>query len=218
MAKPSVPGSLRSVVLQCVPCSCSLPPRRRVAACWSKREFHRCASAVWTSKIQHAEPAELIVGSGQGPAVAQQLDPVKSDAEITAVLGCDSVLILRTGVRQAWGLGKRSSVGSGWRALRILLTGHCLIRRGQPERRLVGRWRACATQSGRDRGLWPVENRCNVQVGLPGGARWPLYDGGWLLFQRDRPESPLVASGLVCCGAAGLRCLIRLGSASPVVS
>ena len=95
MAKPSVPGSLRSVVLRCVPVlmlASASPARRRLLEQAGIPHQVR-VSGVDEDQIQHAEPAELVklLAQAKATAVAQTLDPV-GDAEITAVLGCDSVL------------------------------------------------------------------------------------------------------------------------------
>ena len=57
-----------------------------------------------------------LLAQAKATAVAQTLDPV-GDAEITAVLGCDSVLSFEGQVfGSPQGQPKRSSVGSGWLA------------------------------------------------------------------------------------------------------
>jgi len=93
-------------------------------------------SGVDEDQIQHAEPAELVklLAQAKATAVAQTLDPV-GDAEITAALGCDSVLRFEgqvfgkpSGPAEAIERWQRMAGGCG-----SLLTGHCLIRRGQPE-------------------------------------------------------------------------------------
>ena len=93
-------------------------------------------SGVDEDQIQHADPAELVklLAQAKAIAVAQTLDPVR-DAEITAVLGCDSVLSFEGQV-----FGKPSGPAEAmerWQRMAgrcgSLLTGHCLIRHGQPE-------------------------------------------------------------------------------------
>jgi septum formation protein len=93
-------------------------------------------SGVDEDQIQHADPVELVklLAQAKATAVAQTLDPV-GDAEITAVLGCDSVLSFEgqvfgkpSGPAEAMERWQRMAGGCG-----SLLTGHCLIRRGQPE-------------------------------------------------------------------------------------
>jgi len=138
MAKPSVPGSLRSVVLRCVPVlmlASASPARRRLLEQAGIPHQVR-VSGVDEDQIQHAEPAELVklLAQAKATAVAQTLDPV-GDAEITAVLGCDSVLSFEgqvfgkpSGPAEAIERWQRMAGGRG-----ALLTGHCLIRRGQPE-------------------------------------------------------------------------------------
>ncbi|MCB4428402.1 septum formation inhibitor Maf [Synechococcus sp. MU1643] len=93
-------------------------------------------SGVDEDQIQHADPAELVklLAQAKATAVAQTLDPV-GDAEITAVLGCDSVLSFAgqvfgkpSGPAEAMERWQRMAGGCG-----SLLTGHCLIRHGQPE-------------------------------------------------------------------------------------
>ena len=138
MAKPPVPGSLRSVVLRCVSVlllASASPARRRLLE--QAGVPHRVrVSGVDEDQIHHADPAELVklLAHAKADAVAQALDPV-GDAEISAVLGCDSVLSFEGQV-----FGKpRGPKEAIERWLRMagrcgsLLTGHCLIRRGQPE-------------------------------------------------------------------------------------
>ena len=138
MAKLSFPGSLRSVVLRCVSVlmlASASPARRRLLeqACVSHRVR---VSGVDEDQIQHPDPVELVklLAQAKAQAVAQTLDPV-SDAEITAVLGCDSVLSFEGQV-----FGKPSGTAEAiqrWQRMAgrcgSLLTGHCLIRREQSE-------------------------------------------------------------------------------------
>ncbi|MCB4393569.1 septum formation inhibitor Maf [Synechococcus sp. HB1133] len=93
-------------------------------------------SGVDEDQIQHADPAELVklLAQAKAEAVAQALDPV-GDAEITAVLGCDSVLSFEGQV-----FGKPTGRGEAierWQRMAgccgSLLTGHCLMRRGQAD-------------------------------------------------------------------------------------
>jgi len=138
MAKPSVPGSLRSVDLRCVPVlllASASPARRRLLE--QAGVPHRVRiSGVDEDQIHHAEPAELVklLAQAKAAAVAQTLDPV-ADAEITAVLGCDSVLSFEgqvfgkpAGSTEAIERWQRMAGSCG-----SLLTGHCLIRRDQPD-------------------------------------------------------------------------------------
>ena len=150
MAKPSVPGSLRSVVLRCVPVlmlASASPARRRLLEQAGIPHQVR-VSGVDEDQIQHAEPAELVklLAQAKATAVAQTLDPV-GDAEITAVLGCDSVLSFEgqvfgkpSGPAEAIERWQRMTGGCG-----SLLTGHCLIRRGQPELLACVRLRTAAS-------------------------------------------------------------------------
>ena len=138
MARPPVPGSLRSVVLRCVPVlmlASASPARRRLLEQAGIPHQVR-VSGVDEEQIQHAELAELLklLAQAKAQAVAQQLDPV-GDAQITAVLGCDSVLSFEgqvfgkpSGPAEAIERWQRMAGGCG-----SLLTGHCLIRREQPE-------------------------------------------------------------------------------------
>ena len=93
-------------------------------------------SGVDEAQIHHADPAELVklLAQAKAEAVAQALDPV-GDAEITAVLGCDSVLSFEGQV-----FGKPTGRGEAierWQRMAgccgSLLTGHCLMRRGQAD-------------------------------------------------------------------------------------
>ena len=187
MAKPSVPGSLRSVVLRCVPVlmlASASPARRRLLEQAGIPHQVR-VSGVDEDQIQHAEPAELVklLAQAKATAVAQTLDPV-GDAEITAVLGCDSVLSFEgqvfgkpSGPAEAIERWQRMAGGCG-----SLLTGHCLIRRGQPE--LLAAWkRWCALPRSarpRSRPMWPVENRCNALVVLPSRAAAASASMAWM--------------------------------------
>ena len=138
MAKPPVPGSLRSVVLRCVSVlllASASPARRRLLE--QAGVPHRVrVSGVDEDQIHHADPAELVklLAQAKAEAVAQTFDPV-GDAEISAVLGCDSVLRFEGQV-----FGKPAGPGEAierWQRMAgrcgSLLTGHCLIRRGQPD-------------------------------------------------------------------------------------
>ena len=138
MAKLPVPGSLRSVVLRCVPVlllASASPARRRLLE--QARVPHRVrVSGVDEDQIHHADPAELVklLAQAKATAVAQLLDPAV-DAEITAVLGCDSVLSFEGQV-----FGKPSGPSEAterWQRMAgrcgSLLTGHCLIRRGESQ-------------------------------------------------------------------------------------
>lgn len=93
-------------------------------------------SGVDEDQIHHADPAELVklLAQAKASAVAQILDPA-GDADITAVLGCDSVLSFEgqvfgkpSGPAEAIERWQRMGGRSG-----SLLTGHCLIRLGQPD-------------------------------------------------------------------------------------
>ena len=138
MAKPSVPGSLRSVVLRCVPVlmlASASPARRRLLEQAGIPHEVR-VSGVDEDQIRHADPAELVKLLAQAKAtdIAQRLDPV-GDAEITAVLGCDSVLSFDGQV-----FGKPSGPAEAierWQMMAggcgSLLTGHCLIHLRQHE-------------------------------------------------------------------------------------
>jgi len=138
MAKPLVPGSLRSVVLRCVSVlllASASPARRRLLE--QAGVPHRVrVSGVDEDQIHHADPAELVklLAQAKATAVAQLLDPA-GDAEITAVLGCDSVLSFEGQV-----FGKPSGPAAAierWQRMAgrrgSLLTGHCLIRRGESQ-------------------------------------------------------------------------------------
>ncbi len=166
MAKPSVPGSLRSVDLRWVPVlllASASPARRRLLE--QAGVPHRVrVSGVDEDQIHHADPAELVrlLAEAKANAVAQELDPV-ADAEITAVLGCDSVLSFEGQV-----FGKPSSPVEAierWQRMAgrcgSLLTGHCLIRRGQPD------VLACVETLVRFASLSPAEIEAYVASGEP---------------------------------------------------
>ena len=91
-------------------------------------------SGVDEEQIHHDDPAELVklLAQAKAAAVVQTLDPA-GDAEISAVLGCDSVLCFEGHV-----FGKPSDPAEAihrWQQMAgghgSLLTGHCLIPRGQ---------------------------------------------------------------------------------------
>ena len=138
MAKPPVPGSLRSVVLRCVSVlllASASPARRRLLEQAGIQHQVR-VSGVDEDQIHHADPAELVklLAQAKATAVAQLLDPA-GDAEITAVLGCDSVLSFEGQV-----FGKPSDPAEAierWQRMAgrrgSLLTGHCLIGLRQSE-------------------------------------------------------------------------------------
>ena len=166
MAKPPVPGSLRSVDLWCVLVlllASASPARRRLLE--QARIPHRVrVSGVDEDQIHHAEPAALVklLAQAKAKAVAQTLDPV-GDAEITAVLGCDSVLRFEGQV-----FGKPAGPGEAierWQRMvggcGSLLTGHCLIRRGHPE------VLACVETLVRFAPLSPAEIKAYVDSGEP---------------------------------------------------
>lgn len=90
-------------------------------------------SGVDEEQIHHSDPAELVklLAQAKADAVAQALDPL-ADADISSVLGCDSVLSFQGRV-----FGKPTSPAEAierWQQMAgfrgSLLTGHCLIRRG----------------------------------------------------------------------------------------
>jgi len=121
-------------------------------------------SGVDEDQIHHAEPAELVklLAQAKAKAVAQTLDPV-DDAEITAVLGCDSVLSFEgqvfgkpAGPAEAMERWQRMAGGCG-----SLLTGHCLMRRDQPE------VLACVETVVRFAPLSPAEIEAYVASGEP---------------------------------------------------
>ena len=137
MAKPPGPGSLRRVVLRCVPllllASASTARRRLLEQAGVPHRVR--VSGVDEDQIQHADPAALVklLAEAKASAVARALDP-EADAEITAVLGCDSLLSFEgevfgkpAGSAEAIERWQRIAGRSG-----SLLTGHCLIQRGQP--------------------------------------------------------------------------------------
>ena len=166
MAKPPGPGSLRRVLLRCVPVlmlASASPARRRLLEQAGIPHQAR-VSGVDEEQIQHADPAELVrlLAQAKAMAVAQTLDPV-GDAEITAVLGCDSVLSFEGQV-----FGKPAGPAEAidrWQRMAgrcgSLLTGHCLIRREKPE--LL----ACVETMVRFAPLSPAEIEAYVASGEP---------------------------------------------------
>ena len=138
MAKPPVPGSLRSVVLRCVPVlmlASASPARRRLLE--QAGVPHRVrVSGVDEEQIHHPDPKQLVqlLAQAKAAAVSQELDPV-ADSEISVVLGCDSVLSFEgrvfgkpAGAAEAIERWQRMAGRSG-----SLLTGHCLMRRGRSD-------------------------------------------------------------------------------------
>ena len=138
MAKPPVPGSLRSVDLRCVPVlllASASPARRRLLE--QAGVPHRVrVSGVDEEQIHHPDPKQLVqlLAQAKAAAVSQELDPV-ADSEISVVLGCDSVLSFEgrvfgkpAGAAEAIERWQRMAGRSG-----SLLTGHCLMRRGRSD-------------------------------------------------------------------------------------
>ena len=138
MAKPPVPGSLRSVDLRCVPVlllASASPARRRLLE--QAGVPHRVrVSGVDEEQIHHPDPKQLVqlLAQAKAAAVSQELDAV-ADSEISAVLGCDSVLSFEgrvfgkpAGAAEAIERWQRMAGRSG-----SLLTGHCLMRRGRSD-------------------------------------------------------------------------------------
>ena len=90
MAKPPVPGAYGGLfcAVSCAAAVSASPARRRLLE--QAGVPIGCVASGDEGRIHHADPAELGKLLAQAKAhVAQQLDPVH--AEITAVLGCDSV-------------------------------------------------------------------------------------------------------------------------------
>lgn len=88
-------------------------------------------SGVDEDRIHHADPAQLVqlLAQAKAQAVLASLDPT-SDADVTAVLGCDSVLVFEGEVfgkpEDAAMACARWSRMAGRRG--DLLTGHCLLK------------------------------------------------------------------------------------------
>ena len=132
MAKRLNPGSLRTVVQHCVPVlllASASPARRRLL---EQAAIPHCVrvSGVDESQIHHPDPGELVrlLAHAKASVVHQGLDPT-ADVQISAVLGCDSVLTFAGEVfgkpkdeEEAIDRWRRMAGGSG-----ELLTGHCLI-------------------------------------------------------------------------------------------
>ena len=126
------PGSLRTVVRRRVSVlllASASPARRRLLE--QAAIPHRVrVSGVDESTIHHSDPSELVrlLARAKASAVHQGLDP-SDDVNISAVLGCDSVLTFEGEVfgkpkdeQEAVDRWQRMAGGSG-----ELLTGHCLI-------------------------------------------------------------------------------------------
>ena len=136
MARRPDPGSLRTVLQRCVSVlllASASPARRRLL---EQAAIPHCVrvSGVDESTIHHADPAELVrlLAQAKALAVHQALDP-SADSQISAVLGCDSVLSFEGEVfgkpkdeQEAIVRWQRMAGGCG-----ELLTGHCLVVNGQ---------------------------------------------------------------------------------------
>lgn len=136
MAMRPIPGSLRTVVQRCVfvlLLASASPARRRLLE--QAAIPHRVrVSGVDESTIHERDPRALVqqLAFAKASAVQSCLDP-SVDAEITAVLGCDSVFVFEGEVfgkpadaKEAIDRWQRMAGGSG-----ELLTGHCLVADGQ---------------------------------------------------------------------------------------
>ena len=132
MAWNPVSGSLRSTFLGCVPVlllASASPARRRLLE--QAGIPHRVrVSGVDEQAITAPDPALLVqrLAQAKAQAVHQALDP-QSDAGISAVLGCDSVLVFEGEI-----FGKPADAAEAvrrWRRMAggrgALLTGHCLL-------------------------------------------------------------------------------------------
>ena len=136
MALRPNPVSLRTVVQRCVSVlllASASPARRRLLE--QAAIPHRVrVSGVDESTIHDRDPRALVqqLALAKASAVQTCLDP-SGDAEITAVLGCDSVFVFEgevfgkpTDAKEAVDRWQRMAGGSG-----ELLTGHCLVANGQ---------------------------------------------------------------------------------------
>lgn len=136
MALRPNPGSLRTVVQRCVfvlLLASASPARRRLLE--QAAIPHRVrVSGVDESTIDDRDPSALVqqLAFAKASAVQSCLEPFV-DAEIKAVLGCDSVFVFEGEVfgkpvdaKEAINRWKRMAGHSGQ-----LLTGHCLITEGQ---------------------------------------------------------------------------------------
>ena len=136
MALRPNPGSLRTVVQRCVfvlLLASASPARRRLLE--QAAIPHRVrVSGVDESTIDDPDPSALVqqLAFAKASAVQSCLEPFV-DAEIKAVLGCDSVFVFEGEVfgkpvdaKEAINRWKRMAGHSGQ-----LLTGHCLITEGQ---------------------------------------------------------------------------------------
>ena len=136
MAMRPIPGSLRTVVQRCVfvlLLASASPARRRLLE--QAAIPHRVrVSGVDESTIHDRDPRTLVqqLAFAKASAVQSCLEP-SVDAEITAVLGCDSVVVFEGEVfgkpadaKEAIDRWQRMAGGSG-----ELLTGHCLVADGQ---------------------------------------------------------------------------------------
>jgi len=90
-------------------------------------------SGVDEDRIHHPDPAQLVqlLAQAKAQAVLESLDP-SADADITAVLGCDSVLVFEG---EVFGKPEDAAMASArWSRMAgrrgDLLTGHCLLQPG----------------------------------------------------------------------------------------
>jgi septum formation protein len=170
-------------------------------------------SGVDESTIHDRDPRALVqqLAFAKASAVQSCLEP-SVDAEITAVLGCDSVFVFEGEVfgkpadaKEAIDRWQRMAGGSG-----ELLTGHCLVADGQ------GATMACVSTVVQFAALRLGEIEAYVASGEPlncaGGfaleGRGGLLIRGikWLLLERDRLKPALVAH----CPRGALRWLITV--------
>jgi len=128
-------GVLFGVVLSVLMLASASPARRRLLE--QAGIPHRVrVSGVDESRIHHDIPAQLVqqLALAKARAVFDGLDP-ELDADVNAVLGCDSVLVFEGVV-----FGKPADADvarARWQRMAghegSLLTGHCLLRQGQSD-------------------------------------------------------------------------------------
>jgi MAF protein len=119
-------------------------------------------SGVDEDAIHHADPAQLVQLLAQ--AKAQAVRDACTDASITAVLGCDSVLAFEGEVfgkpaDAAEAIARWQRMAGGWGELH---TGHCLLALGTPAERL-----ATITTRVQFAPLSPAEIEAYVATGEP---------------------------------------------------
>ena len=198
-----IAGSLRIIRLELftlLMLASASPARRRLLE--QAGIAHRVrVSGVDESTIHHPDPRELVqrLAEAKAQAVHAGLAPQR-DHDITAVLGCDSVLAFEAEV-----FGKPADADEAiarWRRMAggsaVLHSGHALLR-GPVGSAAVVVQRDCVSTQIHFASLSEHQIRAYVASGEPlqcaGGSWWAVHRSSErLLLERDRSQPALVAS------------------------